>query len=141
MSGEDAITVNVRKLIFTLAAVVAVLFVACGSEPKSDDVVAQTAKVYYDHLLHGQYDHFVDGTYRPDSIPDSYREQLIANARMYVAQQQKERGGICDVAAVGALVDTARHQGNAFVMLTFADSTREEIVVPMVYHNGVWYMR
>lgn len=141
VSGEDAITVNVRKLIFTLAAVVAVLFVACGPEPKSDDVVAQTAKVYYDHLLHGRYDHFVDGTYRPDSIPDSYREQLIANARMYVAQQQKERGGICDVAAVGALVDTARHQGNAFVMLTFADSTREEIVVPMVYHNGVWYMR
>ena len=92
MSGADAITVNVRKLIFTLAAVVAVLFVACGPEPKSDDVVAQTAKVYY-------------------------------------------------VAAVGALVDTARHQGNAFVMLTFADSTHEEIVVPMVYHNGVWYMR
>ena len=60
---------------------------------------------------------------------------------MYVAQQQKERGGICDVAAVGALVDTARHQGNAFVMLTFADSTREEIVVPMVCYNGVWYMR
>ena len=83
MSGADAITVNVRKLIFTLAAVVAVLFVACSPEPKSDDVVAQTAKVYYDHLLHGQYDHFVDGTYRPDSIPDSYREQLIANARMY----------------------------------------------------------
>ena len=141
MSGADAITLNVRKQIFTLAAVVAVLFAACGHEPKSDDVVAQTAKVYYDHLLHGKYDHFVDGTYRPDSIPASYREQLIANARMYVAQQQTERGGICGVAAVGAQVDTARHQANAYVMLTFGDSTREQIVVPMVCHDGVWYMR
>lgn len=119
----------------------ALLFVACGQQPKADDVVAQTAKAYYDYLLHGVYDNFVDGTFRPDSIPGSYREQLVANAKMYVAQLQEEHGGISSVAAIGAQVDTARNMASAFIMLVFGDSTREQIVVPMVRYKGVWYMR
>lgn len=119
----------------------AILFVACGQQSKADDVVAQTAKVYYDYLFHGDYGHFVDGTFRPDSIPASYRDQLVANAKMYVAQLKEEHGGISSVAAVGAQVDTARNIASAFITLAFGDSTREQIVVPMVCYKGVWYMR
>lgn len=140
-SVADAIIRNVRKISIIVSAVMALLFAACGQQPKADDVVAQTAKAYYDYLLRGEYANFVDGTYRPDSIPATYREQLVVNAKMYVAQLNEEHGGISSVTAVGAQVDTARNMASAFLMFAFGDSTREQVVVPMVCCQGVWYMR
>lgn len=121
----------------------AMLLIACSG--KSDDnpseMVGRTAKLYYDNLLHGRYDVFVDGFYRPDSIPGSYRSQLIDNARMYVAQMNDDHHGLARVDLIRATADTARNEGRAFLLLCFADSTREEIVVPMVRVEKLWMMR
>lgn len=126
-----------------LIVLAAMLLIACGG--KSDDnpseMVGRTAKLYYDNLLHGRYDVFVDGFYRPDSIPGSYRSQLIDNARMYVAQMNDDHHGLARVDLIRATADTARNEGRAFLLLCFADSTREEIVVPMVRVEKLWMMR
>ena len=68
-----------KKILTTV--LLAALLHACKEAPKAEDVAAQTAKTYYEMLMRGDYDLFVDGTYRPDSIPASYREQLVANAK------------------------------------------------------------
>ena len=126
-----------------LVVLAAMLLIACGG--KSDDnpseMVGRTAKLYYDNLLHGRYDVFVDGFYRRDSIPGSYRSQLIDNARMYVAQMNDDHHGLHRVDLIRATADTARNEGRAFLLLCFADSTREEIVVPMVRVEKLWMMR
>ena len=109
--------------------------------PKPEEIVARAAKVYYGYLLEGKYAAYTDGFYRPDSIPGSYREQLVTSAKQYVWQMKDDHGGLHGVETAGARVDTARHSGHAFLVLCFADSTREEIVVPMVQVHGVWYMR
>lgn len=126
-----------------LTAFAAMLLLACGGNGGSDpsEMVGRTAKLYYDNLLHGRYAEFVDGHYRTDSIPDSYRRQLIDNMRMFTAQQNEEHHGISEVRVVRATADTVRHEGNAFLMLCFRDSTKEEIVVPMVQVNGLWMMK
>ena len=132
---------------FAAAALGAVLLVCalagCRGQqgPDPAQVAARTAKLYYDNLLHGRYDVYVDGYYRPDSIPASYRSQLIDNARMYVAQQNDEHGGVHRVEVMRATADTVRNEGRAFLLLCFADSTREEVVVPMVRVRGLWMMR
>ena len=51
------------------------------------EVAGRAAKAYYDQLLHGDYNAFVAGRYQPDSIPAAYREQLVANAKMFLGQQ------------------------------------------------------
>ena len=111
-----------------LIVLAAMLLIACGG--KSDDnpseMVGRTAKLYYDNLLHGRYDVFVDGFYRPDSIPGSYRSQLIDNARMYVAQMNDDHHGLARVDLIRATADTARNEGRAFLLLCFADSTRRD---------------
>lgn len=117
------------------------LMVACGEQPKAEDVAGQTAKTYFEMLLRGEYDMYVDGTYRPDSIPDGYRQQLVANAKMYVGQLKEQHQGVKQVKVMSSRIDTAKHVGNVYLLLAFGDSTREEIVIPMVYQNGVWYMR
>jgi len=120
---------------------VALLAVACSSGPDPGEVAAQAAKEYYAQLLAGKYEHYVDGFYRPDSIPASYRRQLIDNAKMFVGQQKDERRGILDVRVVNAVADTTKRSANVFLIFAYGDSTSEEVVVPMVQHRGVWYMR
>ena len=114
-----------------------------GCSPKVDpaDVAAQVAKQYYDYLLEGKYEAFVDGKYRPDSIPGSYRDQLVMNMKMFMGQQEREHRGIKEARIVNAVADTARHEANVFLVFCYGDSTVEEVVVPMVESQGIWYLR
>ena len=126
-----------------LVILAAMLVIACGGKggDNPSEMAGRTAKLYYENLLHGRYDVFVDGFYRPDSIPSSYRSQLIDNARMYVAQMNADHHGLARIDLIRATADTARNEGRAFLLLCFADSTREEVVVPMVRNENLWMMR
>lgn len=127
-----------KKLLYLFVAMV---FVACTSSLDEGEVAARAAKEYYGYLLQGNIASFVDGHYRPDSIPDTYREQLITNTKMYVSQQNEEHRGIKDIRIVDTKTDMQKHAANVFLVLSFGDSTSEEIVVPMVESGGVWYLR
>ncbi len=127
-----------KKLLYLFVAMV---IVACTSSLDEGEVAARAAKEYYGYLLQGNIASFVDGHYRPDSIPDTYREQLITNTKMYVNQQNEEHRGIKDIRIVDTKTNMQKHAANVFLVLSFGDSTSEEIVVPMVESAGVWYLR
>lgn len=127
-----------KKLLYLF---VAMMIVACTSSLDEGEVAARAAKEYYGYLLQGNIASFVDGHYRPDSIPDTYREQLITNTKMYVNQQNEEHRGIKDIRIVDTKTNMQKHAANVFLVLSFGDSTSEEIVVPMVESAGVWYLR
>lgn len=127
-----------RKLLYFP---VLILALACTSAPDAGELAAVAAKGCYDLLIEGKYDDYVAGRYTPDSIPDSYREQLVTNAKMFVGQQQDEHRGIKEVRIVNAKADTARHTAQVFLVFSYGDSTSEEVMVPMVEHRGVWKMK
>lgn len=112
-----------------------------SEEVKPEDVALQTAKVYYDQLLNGDYDSFVAGSLQGDSVPEAYRKQLVLNSQMFVERLRKEHQGIDSIIPLRANGDSASHTASAFMAFCFADSTREEVVVPMIEKNGVWYLR
>ena len=114
---------------------------SCKHEPAPGDVAAQTAKAYYDHLLQGRYADYVDGTYRRDSIPDSYRQQLIDNAKMFLWQMKKEHQGMKSVVVNHATYDEKTQTANAYLTVSFNNGDVEQVVVPMIYRNGLWLMR
>lgn len=129
-----------KILSVSFVAVVAFIL-SCGKEPSREELAGQAAKACYDHLIAGRYDEFVAATAGTDSLPESYREQLVVNARQFAALQKSEHNGICAVEVLRVKVDSLSGRTDAFLMLCFGDSTREEVVVPMIERNGRWMMR
>ena len=115
-----------RKILIVLCSLS--LFFSCKKQEKdAAEIVGKTAKIYYDYLLHDNY--------------ESYREQLIANAKMFIGQQKEEHQGIKEITISNATIDTLHHTGNAFLLFSYGDKTTEQVIVPMVERKGVWYMR
>lgn len=111
------------------------------NDVKPEEIALQAAKVYYDQLLQGDYESYVDGTLKGHSVPQNYRQQLVLNMQMFVEKQNKAHKGIKEVKPLRAVGDSANHTVNAFLSISYADSVVEEVVVPMVEENGVWYLR
>lgn len=116
------------------------LLAACSS-PSKEELAALAAKGYYQHLVDGEYELFVDGRLMADSLPADYRSQLIEGYKQFIAQQQATRGGISEVRVSRAFTDSTTHYTSVLLMLCYGDSTSEEVVVPMVERNGCWRMK
>ena len=126
-----------------LSMIAAIVNVACSSEApiKNDDAAAQAAKCYYDSLNNGGYEYFTDMYHRQERIPDSYREQLVANTKMYLDNIKKEHKGISEVRVLNCKNDSLHPTAEAYLLLCFGDGTKEAIVVPMVKDKDKWMMR
>ena len=119
----------------------AVGFMGCSSGPTAEERAAQAAKTYYDHLAAGRYGQFLDGKTGAEALPADYREQLLTSCQQFMAQQAKAHKGICDIRISAARTDSLTDYISVFLLLCYGDSTQEEIVVPMVEHNGQWRMK
>ena len=131
---------------FAVIVLLAVL-AACGSATK-EELASLAAKGYYDHLIHGEYEQFYegmdqrtlsDGTTLSDEAV--YHSQMLDNLRQFMARQAQEHRGVLEVRVSNATTDTVQQLTNVFLVLCFADSTNEEIVVPMVERHGAWRMK
>ena len=105
-------------------------------------------KGYYDHLIHGEYEQFYEGLDHRTlsdgttlSTDSAYRSQMLDNLRQFMAQQEQAHRGVLEVRVSNATTDTVQQLTNVFLVLCFADSTNEEVVVPMVERNGAWRMK
>ena len=132
-----------RKYLVSLVFLVA----ACGG-PSREELASLAAKGYYEHLIHGEYEQFYegmdqrtlsDGTTLSDEAV--YRSQMLDNLRQFMARQAQEHRGVLEVRVSNATTDTVQQLTNVFLVLCFADSTNEEIVVPMVERHGAWRMK
>ena len=124
-----------------LWAIVALLIVVACSGATPEEMASLAAKGYYDHLIHGEYEQFLEGKNGADSLPDDYREQLLTSYRQFMAQQEHADHGIREVRISRASTDTLRHLTSVFLVLCYGDSINEEIVVPMVEHDKGWRMK
>jgi len=116
------------------------VFTSCSHQDEGE-AAAQAAKEYYQYLVDGKYDKYVAALSRADSLSASYRSQLTANAKMFMAQQKEEHRGIREVRAFGGQADEAGQTAQAFLVLCYGDSTNEEICIPMVKRGKKWMLK
>jgi len=127
------------------------LLCACGNKLSPEEqalhTAQETALSSYQNLLAGRYEAFLSSRIGMDSIPDSYRQQLKVSYKQFMTQQQKAHGGINSI-NVSRAEFMSESNGEAipnnvqvFLVINYADSVQEEIVVPMVQHNGRWMIK
>lgn len=129
-----------KKIFFFLLSVMS-LFSCKEKTPDPGYYAGIAAKGYYDMLLEGRYDEFVEGQNMPHRIPEGYRQQLVLNAKMFVEQQKNEHRGMKAFQILDAKADTVHHLADVYLSVTYGDSTKEQIVVPMVEVEKKWKMR
>lgn len=112
-------------------------------EVSPEQQAAEAAQGYYQRLLDGYPDGFLEGKAAYDEMPADYREQLLKANEQYMKDMQQKHNGLQSVAVspnVGR-IDSTLHVVYTFLLLSFGDSTQEEVTVPMVQVNGEWKMR
>lgn len=121
------------------------MLVACAKRRTPEEIALvaaeETVMSSYEQLLSGNYDKFMEGRSGNDSLPESYREQLLASCKQFVAQQEKLHQGIRSVSVSNSNIDSTQHLIQVFLILNYGDSTQEEIVVPVVERDGKWKMK
>ena len=69
------------------------LFVcSCSTGPTREELASLAARGYYTHLIKGEYEHFLAGKVGADSLPEDYRQQLLARYKQFMAGQEAVSG-------------------------------------------------
>ena len=125
------------------ALMLAATMASCGGAEKTPEQQAiDTVVQSFEGLIQGDYEAFLDGRSGMDNIPDDYREQLLVAYKQFMHQQRQAHGDISRIVPLRTQTDTIAHQMQVFLMVNYADSTNEEIVVPMVKDtDGLWRMK
>ena len=126
------------------------LLVACSSKTPEEEA-SEAALSYYQRLLEGYPDGLLAAKAGSDSLPDDYRQQLKQNYLQYAKDMERLHGGL---QAVAISENPARRDSitlhstfhtqqvvYTYLLLSFRDSTKEEITVPMVQENGEWRIK
>jgi uncharacterized lipoprotein YajG len=125
---------------FLLMAIL--LLCGCSQQDQSSEEQAGiAAKEYYDRLLAGDIDGFLKGKADMDSVPADYRSQMYAACEQYKKELDETHGGVAAITVSNARTDSTQQMMQAFLLLNFKDSTKEEIIVPMVQRGEVWMLR
>ena len=112
-------------------------------EVSLEQQAAEAAQSYYQRLLDGYPDGVLAGKAAYDEMPADYRDQLVKANEQYMKDVEQKHNGLRSVVVspnVGR-IDSTLHVVYAFLLLSYGDSTKEEVTVPMVQVDGDWKMR
>lgn len=124
-------------LVLSLFVAVA-MFSSCGKE-KQD--IGNIAVEYVESLYKGNYQLAADNTTGSAEASVQYREHLQLLYRNMVEDNTQEHGALVSAKCSNVSVDEAHHSADVFLHLTFADSTHQDILLPMEQHGDRWLMK
>ncbi len=127
-----------RRLLFLLAVFV-LLFSGCKDEmspPTEKEIMA-----IYDHYLQGDYAQYVDAMHSCRNKPAAYRDQMLLLHKQHAAEQKRANGGAKSATVERIEMHDSGRMANVFLNITYANQSSEEIILPMVYADGDWYVR
>lgn len=135
---------SMKQVSLSILIAVALLLAACGEKKKNVDqgkLAAKAAKYYYEQLLKGDYEAFLNNENRTNNLPDNYRKQLLLNLKQFVAQQDSVHHGIDSITLGASHFSAKDNTASVFLLFYYGDKTTEQVVVPMVKEHGKWILR
>lgn len=135
---------SMKQVSLSILIAVALLLAACGEKKMNIDqgkLAAKAAKHYYEQLLKGDYEAFLNNENRTNNLPDNYRKQLLLNLKQFVAQQDSVHHGIDSITLGASHFSAKDNTASVFLLFYYGDKTTEQVVVPMVKEHGKWILR
>ena len=135
---------SMKQVSLSILIAVALLLAACGEKKQDIDqgkLAAKAAKHYYEQLLKGDYEAFLNNENRTNNLPDNYRKQLLLNLKQFVAQQDSVHHGIDSITLGASHFSAKDNTASVFLLFCYGDKTTEQVVVPMVKERGKWILR
>ena len=119
---------------------IVLMLAACHGGLSRDQIKARSAaERCYKYLRTGRYDRFVGEIAYADQMSPEYRQQMQDLVHESAQRYESEHGKMLSAVAVGdTLMDDLAH---IYLQITYADSTSEEIGLPMVCIDGDWKMQ
>ena len=114
---------------------------SCNGVLTPEEQASLAAKGYYEHLVAGEYDAYLDGVIGMTEAPADYRQQQRVAIEQFMKRLTEQHKGINSIEVSSVKTDSTLHCTNVFLLICFTDSTQEEICVPMVQKNGLFWMR
>ena len=97
------------------------------------------AEYFYSLLANGQGQVYVDNMQEASSMDSCKYVQFVDLMDQFLHEENELRGGIVHARAnKDTIVDSV---SMVFLDVQFGDSTREEIILPIVYMRGRWWIR
>lgn len=134
---------GLTRLFFASMLVIAVT--ACSKEspklPTPEEEASAMAQQCYEALYGGNEEWFLSQRMHADEMTQDYRNQLLIAYRQHVTRVNDEHRGVSSIQVTGAHADSTLQIVQVLLMLSYADSTKEEIVVPMVQKGQQWMLK
>lgn len=129
-------------LLTTLAA----FFVGCDDKspegrPVFTTLEDTTALYYYGLRAEGRYEEYVASMQSCDGASPEYRNAMVSLIRHHQTEVNRTKGGVAYTETIRKEMHDGDSMANVFLAVTFRDSTREEIMIPLVFHQGEWRIR
>ena len=129
-----------KHLLFPILLFVFLCSVSCSrtGDTLSHEGARRAAERYFNFLLDGEVEQYVDGLVGADSMSEDLRGEMIDLMAQFVAARNLNREMLSVVAADDSLRDSS-----AYVLLDilYHDSTTERVGMPLVFSDGRWWMQ
>lgn len=122
-----------------LTAMLLALVVACSDLSREQRRLRHAAERDYELLMKGKYEKFVHEIAYSDSMSEDYRAQMTDLLLEHASTLEQQHGRMTTVKAVNDIISD--DQAHVFLQVCFADSTCEEIGLPMVKVGKKWKMQ
>ena len=127
-----------------LVLLISFLLAACSSGGKGDGLQPPTAKEvmeYYELYRSGNYAEYVKAMQSCDDKPADFCKQMADALKQHAARIKAEKGGAVSAEFLRTELHAEHSAADAYLSVTYGDSTKEEIVLPLVFWQDKWRLK
>ena len=133
---------NKRSPLFVL--LLSFLLAACSPGGKGEGLQPPTADevmAYYELYRCGNYSDYVKAMQSCDDKPADFCKQMADALKQHAARIKAEKGGAVSAEFLRTEMHAEHSAADAYLSVTYGDSTKEEIILPLVFWQDQWRLK
>ena len=127
-----------------LVLLLSYLLTACSPGGKGEGLqppTADEAMAYYELYRSANYADYVKAMQSCDDKPADFCKQMADALKQHAARIKEEEGGTVSAEFLRTELHAEHSAADAYLSVTYGDSTKEEIVLPLVFWQDKWRLK